>query len=80
MNHEMVTKISLQHTEAANKLSRRLTQLRAARTLWHKDMNQFMDHILRVDDDGLTYDVFPWIIGKLMTCLLILWMYKYIVF
>lgn len=54
----------MQHVEIANKLSRRLIQLRAARTLWHKDMNQFMDHILRVNDDGLSYDVFPWIIGR----------------
>ncbi|XP_063687351.1 KATNB1-like protein 1 [Bolinopsis microptera] len=65
MNYnDQSTNIAVQHPEIANKLSRRLIQLRAARTLWHKDMNQFMDHILRVNDDGLSYDVFPWIIGR----------------
>ena len=65
MNYnELPTKILVGHTDVASQLSRRLIQLKAARTLWHKDMNQFMDHVIRVNCDALTYDVFPWIIGE----------------
>ncbi|XP_046847734.1 KATNB1-like protein 1 [Xenia sp. Carnegie-2017] len=51
--------ISKGHQMMMSVLSNRLLRLTAAQTLWYKDMNSFMEYILRLDDDAVMTDILP---------------------
>ncbi|CAB3990288.1 Hypothetical predicted protein [Paramuricea clavata] len=51
--------ISKGHKVMTSVLSTRLLRLNAAQTLWHKDMNSFIEYILRLDDDAVIVDILP---------------------
>ncbi|XP_065833679.1 KATNB1-like protein 1 [Oscarella lobularis] len=56
--------ISKGHENMLSVLEERKMRLMASKSLWDKDVNSTIDHILRLNDDSLTVDLLP----KLTEC------------
>ncbi|XP_028398819.1 uncharacterized protein LOC114522348 isoform X2 [Dendronephthya gigantea] len=54
-----LSELSKGHKVMMSVLSARLLRLTAAQTLWHKDMNSFIEYILRVEDNAVVVDILP---------------------